>query len=71
MLEHVPLEQGNAIEIVGHVEALLADPDLAGRLGEGARRFAAEQLSWQANANSLAEFLRECSASGRPVSSAA
>jgi glycosyltransferase involved in cell wall biosynthesis len=65
------LEQGNAMEIVGHIETLLGDRELAGRLGAGARRFAAEQLSWQANAAGLADFLRACSASGRPVGSAA
>jgi glycosyltransferase involved in cell wall biosynthesis len=65
------LEQGNAMEIVAHIEKLLADTELAGRLGAGARRFAAEQLSWQANAEGLAEFLRECSVAGRPVGSTA
>jgi glycosyltransferase involved in cell wall biosynthesis len=65
------LEQGNAMEIVGHIEKLLDDRALRERLGEGARRFAAEQLSWRANAESLAGFLRECSASGRPVGSSA
>jgi glycosyltransferase involved in cell wall biosynthesis len=54
------LEQGNAMEIVLRIEELLADRDLAGRLGEGARRFAAESLSWQANAAGLADFLRDC-----------
>jgi glycosyltransferase involved in cell wall biosynthesis len=65
------LEQGNAMEIVVRVEELLADRALADRLGEGARRFATEQLSWSANAAGLAEFLRECSAAGRPVGSPA
>lgn len=65
------LEQGNAMEIVTQIEKLLADRDLAVRLGTGARRFAAEQLSWRANAEGLAGFLRECSATGRPVGSAA
>lgn len=65
------LEQGNAMEIVVHIEKLLADRELAGRLGAGARRFATEQLSWQANAAGLANFLRECSAADRPVGSAA
>jgi len=55
------LEQGNAMEIVTRIEELLADRDLAGRLGEGARRFAVENLSWQANAAGLADFLRDCS----------
>jgi glycosyltransferase involved in cell wall biosynthesis len=55
------LEQGNAIEIVERIEELLDNRPLAERLGEGARRFAAERLSWEANAAGLAEFLRECS----------
>jgi glycosyltransferase involved in cell wall biosynthesis len=65
------LEQGNAMEIVTQIEKLIADRELAGRLGAGARRFAAEQLSWQANAAGLADFLRECSAAARPVGSTA
>ncbi len=65
------LEQGNAMEIVVRIEELLADRDLAKRLGAGARRFAVERLSWGANAAGLAAFLRECSASGRAVGSAA
>lgn len=65
------LEQGNAMEIVARIEDLLADRDLGRRLGEGARRFAAEQLSWEANSAGLAEFLSRCHAAGRPVGSAA
>ncbi len=65
------LEQGNAMEIVAQIEKLLADRELAARLGAGARRFAAEQLSWGANAAGLADFLRECSAAARTVGSAA
>jgi glycosyltransferase involved in cell wall biosynthesis len=65
------LERGNAMEIVVRIEELLADRDLADRLSGGARRFAAAQLSWQANAAGLAAFLRECSAAGRSVGSAA
>jgi len=61
------LEQGNAMEIVVRIEELLADRELAARLGAGARRFAEEQLSWRANAEGLARFLRECSAAARPV----
>jgi glycosyltransferase involved in cell wall biosynthesis len=65
------LERGNAMEIVVRIEELLADRELANRLGAGARRFAAEQLSWKANAAGLAEFLRERSAAGRSVGSPA
>jgi glycosyltransferase involved in cell wall biosynthesis len=53
------LEQGNAIEIMARVEDLLGDRELAGRLGEGARRFALEELSWRDNAAALGEFYRE------------
>ncbi|MET0305084.1 MAG: glycosyltransferase [Solirubrobacterales bacterium] len=65
------LEQGNAMEIVAQIEKLLDDRELAARLGAGARRFAAEQLSWGANAAGLADFLRDCSAPARPVGSSA
>lgn len=65
------LEQGNAMEIVVRIEELIADRELAERLGEGSRRFAAEQLSWEANAAGLASFLREASASNPAVGSAA
>jgi glycosyltransferase involved in cell wall biosynthesis len=53
------LEQGNAVEIVARVEEMLADRALAERLGQGARRFAVEQLSWPANAAALGDFFRE------------
>lgn len=65
------LEQGNALEIVARIEELLADRELADRLGAGARRFAAERLSWRANAEGLAEFLRTAIAAGPPVGAAA
>jgi glycosyltransferase involved in cell wall biosynthesis len=53
------LEQGNAVEIMARIEELIADRALARRLGEGARRFALERLSWHDNATALAEFYRE------------
>ena len=65
------LEQGNALEIVARIEDLLADRELAGRLGEGARRFAAEQLSWRANSAGLADFLRAAYATDPAVGSTA
>lgn len=58
------LEEGNAMEIVARVEELLADRELAARLGRGSRKFAVEQLSWAKNAGGLADFLREMAASG-------
>lgn len=53
------LEQGNAVEIMARVEDLIADRELAERLGRGARRFALEELSWSANAAALGDFYRE------------
>jgi len=53
------LEDGNAMEITQRVEDLLADPDLAKRLGDGSRRFALEQLSWEDNAAGLGGFFQE------------
>jgi len=53
------LEQGNAIEITARVEDLIADRELAERLGRGARKFALEELSWSANAAALGGFYRE------------
>lgn len=53
------LEQGNAIEIMARVEDLIADPELAARLGHGSRRFALEELSWRSNATALGEFYRQ------------
>ena len=69
--EALLLEQGNAMEIVTRIEELLADRELAARLGAGARRFAETQLSWRRNAEEVAEFLRSCAAAGRPVGSSA
>jgi glycosyltransferase involved in cell wall biosynthesis len=53
------LEQGNAVEIMARVEDLIADRELAERLGREARRFALEELSWSANAAALGEFYGE------------
>lgn len=64
------LEQGNAIEITARVEDLIADRELAERLGRGARKFALEELSWSANAAALGEFYRELMSiapAGQPV----
>lgn len=52
------LEQGNAVEIMARVEDLIANRELAERLGEGGRRFALEELSWSDNSAALGEFYR-------------
>ena len=57
------LEDGNAEEILARVEELIDTPDLAERLGRGAREFALEQLCWRANSEGLAEFFRGVMAS--------
>ena len=69
--EALLLEQGNAMEIVTRIEELLADRELAARLGAGARRFAETQLSWRRNSEIVADFLRDCATAGRPVGSSA
>ena len=47
------------------LEQLMDDPGLAARLGQNARRFALERLSWQRNAVELAGFYEEVIASHR------
>jgi glycosyltransferase involved in cell wall biosynthesis len=64
------LEHGNAVEIMARVEDLIADRELAERLGHGARKFALEELSWSANAAALGEFYGELMSStpaGQPA----
>jgi glycosyltransferase involved in cell wall biosynthesis len=64
------LEEGNAMEIAMRIEDLLADPALAERLGQGSRRFALEQLSWQDNAAGLGRFFLETMAQAPTASRA-
>ena len=52
------LQRGDALEIAARIEMLLENPQLAERLGRGARRFAVERLSWPRNAAALADFYR-------------
>jgi glycosyltransferase involved in cell wall biosynthesis len=59
------LERGDAQEIATKLELLLDAPDLAERLGSGARRFALAQLSWTRNAQELAAFYRDLIATAR------
>ena len=47
------------MEIMARVEDLLGDRELRERLGQGARRFALERLSWGDNAAALGDFYRE------------
>jgi glycosyltransferase involved in cell wall biosynthesis len=50
------LRRGDALEIATRIEELLADRQLAERLGSGARQFAIDRLSWPRNAAALADF---------------
>jgi glycosyltransferase involved in cell wall biosynthesis len=50
------LRRGDALEIAARIEQLLADRQLAQRLGSGARQFAIDRLSWPRNAAALADF---------------
>jgi glycosyltransferase involved in cell wall biosynthesis len=50
------LERGDGTEIADRVESLIADPDLAHRLGRRAREFALENLDWDENTDRLADF---------------
>ena len=52
------LREGTALEIASRIEDLLDAPELARRLGERARKFALERLSWRRNAAELADFYR-------------
>jgi glycosyltransferase involved in cell wall biosynthesis len=58
------LERGTGVEIADRVESLIADPDLARRLGRAAREFALRNLDWDQNTAGLAEFYRRIA---RPV----
>jgi glycosyltransferase involved in cell wall biosynthesis len=51
------LETGSAEEIATAVEAILADPELAGRLSANVRAFAVRTYDWDRQGDKLAEFL--------------
>jgi len=53
------LREGTALEIAARIEQLLDDRALARRLGDAARRFAVDRLSWPKNAARLADFYRQ------------
>ena len=64
------LRSGTALEIASRIEDLLDAPELARRLGERARAFALERLSWRRNAAELADFYRsalQASREGAPA----
>lgn len=59
------LERGTGVEIADRVESLVAEPELAGRLGREAREFAVRNLDWKRNTATLAEFYRQVVRSAR------
>ena len=52
------LERGDALEIAARIERLMDDAALRKRLGDGARAFALENLSWRRNSEQLLAFYR-------------
>ena len=56
--EALLLHEGKALEIAARIEQLLDHSELALRLGQRARSFALEGLSWSRNAAALADFYR-------------
>ena len=52
------LERGDALEIAARIERLMDDAALQQRLGDGARAFALENLSWRRNSEQLLAFYR-------------
>ena len=50
------LRDGSALEIAARIDQLIDDRHLRDRLGDAARRFALDRLSWPENASRLAEF---------------
>ncbi len=50
------LEQGRSLEIAARLQELIGDRELARRLGEGAREFAAAELRWENASMALGGF---------------
>jgi glycosyltransferase involved in cell wall biosynthesis len=59
------LDRGDGAEIADRVESVIADPDLARRLGRGAREFALRNLDWDENTDRLARFYRRMARSAQ------
>jgi glycosyltransferase involved in cell wall biosynthesis len=59
------LERGTGPEIADRVESLIGDPELAERLGRGAREFAVRNLDWDENTARLADFYRRIARAAR------
>ena len=59
------LDRGDGAEIADRVESVIADPELARRLGRGAREFALRNLDWDENTDRLARFYRRMARSAQ------
>jgi glycosyltransferase involved in cell wall biosynthesis len=57
--EAVLLERGDAAEIGEKTTALLGDPALRGRIGEGGRAFAHEKLRWATNVHQVVRLYEQ------------
>lgn len=55
------LRRGDGLEVAERIERLIDDPELARRLGAGARDFALAELNWEDNSMALARFLAHVS----------
>jgi len=62
--EGVLLHQGDALEIANAVERVITNPELSGRLAEGARRFYERELDWKKSANSMLHFYESLNQKG-------
>ena len=64
------LERGDALEIAYRIEQLMDDSALRTRLGDGARAFALENLSWRRNSEQLLAFYTRILAAPRRTAAA-
>ncbi len=70
-MDAVLLEEGNAIELAGKIEKLLADTRLAARLSRNGREFALRKLEWRNNVPPIKDFYEQILKSTRPTRSTA
>lgn len=54
------LERGDSVDIADAVQRLVADPELAARIGRGGREFALRHLDWAKNIAVLPSFYHQC-----------
>ena len=54
--EAIMLDRGDGVEIADKIQLIIQDEELELRLGNGARKYAKNKLSWSCNASSLVKF---------------